>query len=260
MDDKKGVFSHVRHLFFMQKRRADLRATLVSLKEYQDVLIRIAELDRLLSKVPPEIEDMEKEWTSVKERIQALNTRETELQKKQSEQRINLAEAKEKSQKFEEDLHEVTNNKEYHAVLKEIDVAKKKVSSLEEEITTSTKELTEVQTNIEENTSLEKESKSKFESAMAQHKDSQADYEKERNAKNKERAKLAEGVPQRLMRQFERIASRRNGVGLSLCVGAICRACNVRVRQNIVDELRKFRGVINCESCKRILFFADGDE
>lgn len=237
-----------------------MRATLVSLKEYQDVLMRVAELDRLLSKVPPEIEQMEQEWNAVKERIDALKTRDVELQKTQGEQRVHLEEAREKCQKFETDLHEVSNNKEYHAVLKEIDGAKKKISSLEEDIASRAKELAEVRTNIEENTSLEAESKAKYQSALAEHKESQAEYQEERGEKDKLRGRLAESVPERVMRQFERIADRRNGVGLALCVSAVCGACNVRVRQNIVDELRKFRRIINCESCKRILFFADGDE
>jgi len=95
---------------------------------------------------------------------------------------------------------------------------------------------------------------------LAEHKESQAENQVERKEKDLIRGKLAESIPQRMMRDFERIANRRNGVGLSLCVSAICRTCNVRVRQNIVDELRKFRKIIHCESCKRILFFADGDE
>lgn len=246
--------------FFYAKTEADLRATLVSLKEYQDVLIRIAELDRLLSKIPPEIENLEQEWKSIQSRIETLKTQQEALEKRQGEQRINLEEAKGKASKFEGDLHEVKNTKEYHAVLKEIDSSKKTLSSLEEDIANRAKELAETRANIEECVSLEAESEQKFKDAMKEHKASQAENEVELGEKNLIRSKLAEGVPERLMRQFERIAARRNGVGLSLCVSGICRACNVRVRQNVVDELRKFKKIISCETCKRILFFADGDE
>lgn len=237
-----------------------MKATLMSLKEYQDVLIRIAELDRLLSNIPPEIENMEVEWKAAQKRIEELSTKKEELDSRQKEQQSALTEAKDKESKFEKDLHDVTNNKEYHAVLKEIDMAKKLVNSVQDDISSRNKELDEIKAKIEENTNLESELKTSYDAAMANHNDSLAEYKTERDQKLKIRDSLAGKVPERLMRQFERIASRRNGIGLSDCIGAICRACNVRVRQNIVDELRKYQRIITCESCKRILYFADGDE
>lgn len=232
----------------------------MSLKEYQDVLIRIAELDRLLSEIPPEIENMETEWKGIQARIEELSTKKSELESRQKEQETSLVEAREKEAKYEKDLHDVTNNKEYHAALKEIDMAKKLVNSLQDDISSRNKELEEINANIEENSTLESESKKAFKTAMSNHSDSLEEYKTERDEKMKIRDNLAGKVPERLMRQFERIASRRSGVGLADCIGAICRACNVRVRQNIVDELRKYQRIITCESCKRILYFADGDE
>jgi uncharacterized protein len=222
--------------------------------------MRISELERLLSKIPPEIEQLESEWKSIQERIANLQNRRVELDKLQLTQRHALEDAQAKAVKYEGDLHNVTNTKEYHAVLKEIDMAKKKISALEEDISNRTKEAVEIVRNIEECNSLEAESKNKYDAAMAKHKESQAENQQEHKEKTRMRNALADAVPERVMRQFERIAQRRNGIGLSMCVSAICQACNVRVRQNIVDELRKHDQIISCESCKRILFFSEIDE
>ena len=237
-----------------------MKATLQSLKEYQEVLIRIAELDRLLNDIPPEIESLEQEWKTIQGRITELNTRKEEQGTRLKELRVSHEEAVLKYQKFESDLHEVTNTKEYHAVLKEIDAAKKQTNSLEEDSNQRKTELEEIDRNIEECTTLEKESRGKYEAALKEHKASLSENKKEMDSKMTKRDKLAKKVPERMMKQFKRIASRRNGVGLAFCIAAVCRSCNVRVRQNIVDELRKFNRIITCESCKRILFFADGDE
>lgn len=222
--------------------------------------MRIAELDRQLLKIPPEIEKLEAECTTTSDQIVVLTARKDELERIQGEQQVVLQTAVALGVKFEKDLHEVTNNKEYHAVLKEIDAAKKNVHSLEEDISNRKKELTEISGKIEEFCSIEVAARTQYEEALSSHKESQAENETERSLSEKVRVKLASSVPERLMRQFERIAARRNGIGLSLCVSASCRTCNVRVRQNIVNELRKFKQVITCESCKRILFFAEGDE
>ena len=236
-----------------------MRSTLQSLKEYQDVLIRIAELERLLSFVPSEIENQKQEWESILERIADLEKRKEDQEEQLKTQHKTLEESTVKAEKFEHDLHQVTNNKEYHAVLKEIDINKKQIHSTTENIAARKSDLEEIGRNMEECKELEKESRTQYETAFSEYKASQKDNQKELKTREKERKKLADQVPQRVLKQFTRIAARRNGVGLSLCLSAVCQSCNVRVRQNVVDELRKFKRVITCEHCKRILYFDDGE-
>ena len=237
-----------------------MRSTLQSLKEYQDVLVRIDELDRLLSFVPPEIEELEKEWKSIHERIKELSVKKQEQEEKIKEQELLLTEAGGRSQKFEKDLHEVTNTKEYHAVLKEIDTVKKQVHALSEDIAQRKADLNEIERNMEECIGLEKESKAKYEKEKSEYDDKQVVNKTERDKKLKQKKTFANKVPPKLMKQFERIAARRNGVGLALCISAVCQACNVRVRPSVVDQLRRHERLITCDSCKRLLFFADMED
>ena len=237
-----------------------MRSTLQALKEYQDVLIRISELEGLLSDIPPEVKELEKEWQTIRDRITELGSRKEDGEQQLKEKQHALEEANTKASKFETDLQEVTNTQQYHAALKEIDSAKKLIHTLQEAISSRKTEIDENDANMKECVQLEKESKARYEAEIVRLKESQVEHKAELEAKLGSREKLAGNVTPRIMKQFERIASRRNGIGLALCIGAICRSCNVRVRQNVVDELRKFKRMINCESCKRILFFADGDE
>ena len=234
-----------------------MRATLDALKDYQEVLSRIAELEELLAFIPPEIVNLENEWKGIQVRITELSEKKEGLETKLKELKTELEEVNVKHQKFEKDLHEVTNNKEYHAVLKEIDTAKKKIHTLSEDISERSKELDEINNNLEECKGLEKESQKKFQDEKADHDSKLVESRSERDKLAKSKTGLAKKIPAQQMRQFERIASRRNGVGLALCISAICQACNVRVRQNVVDQLRVANRIITCESCKRILYFAD---
>jgi len=236
-----------------------LKLTLQSLRNYQEVLSRIAELDELLAFVPPEIVNLETEWLAIQKKIEDLAAEKIEQETKLKERELLLSEARSKAEKFEKDLHEVTNTKEYHAVLKEIDTSKKQVSGLEDEIKRRKDELAENARMMDECVGLEKESKTRYETDLTSHEEKQFENRKERDKLLVKRTSLASKIPARLMKQFDRIASRRNGVGLSLCVAAVCQACNVRVRQNVVDQLRKYDRIINCESCKRMLFFSEGD-
>ena len=234
-----------------------MKTTLQSLRDYQEVLIRIAELDRLLSFVPPEIIDLENEWKAVQNKIEELKKEKTALKTKLREQETLLAETTGKSQKFEKDLHEVTNTKEYHAVLKEIDTVKKQLHSLNEDISQRMITLEEIQRNVEECVTLEEESRGQYETAVNGYREGLTENKAEREEKLKLKGRLAGTIPERLIKKFDRIAARRNGVGLAPCVGSVCLACNVRVRPSVVDRLRRYQGIITCESCKRILIFSE---
>lgn len=234
-----------------------MKPTLQALKEYQDVISRIAALDEQLAFVPPEIEELEKEWRGIVARIEELKNKRGEQESKIREQQGILEESTEKSKKYDRDLQQVTNNKEYHAVLKEIDAIKKKINGLTEDISQRNQDLEEIKANMEECTQLEKESKAKYDEAMSVHGKQMVESREERAQRHKERDELAEKIPKRIMSQFERIAQRRGGVGLSLVVGLVCRACNVRVRHHVADQLRRSNRLLTCESCKRILFISD---
>lgn len=230
-----------------------------ALKAYQDVLIRIAELDRLLNMVPEEVSNLETEWKAIQERLTDLQTRKANLEEELKKRKVELQDAGVKAEKYEKDLHQVTNNKEYHAVLKEIDTAKRTIHNLEEDIEKRRTEISELESGIEECVALEKESKAKYETAKEEWLNGQEENKKEFEEKQALKAKYSAKVPKDLLRKFERISDRRNGVGLAMCVSSVCQACNVRVRQVVVDRLRRFEKVITCESCKRILYFADSE-
>jgi hypothetical protein len=230
-----------------------LKPTLQALKEYQDVISRIAALDEALAFVPPEIVELEKEWRGTVARIEELEKKKAEQEAKVREQKGLLEDATEKSKKYDDDLQQVTNNKEYHAVLKEIDAIKKKINSLTDDISQRQKDLEEIKANMDECGQLEKESKTKYDKDLAAHKKQMAESRKEREKRLKEREVLADKIPQRVMSQFQRIADRRGGIGLSVVEGLVCKACNVRVRHHVADQLRRSNRIMTCESCKRIL-------
>lgn len=234
-----------------------MKEALEALRTYQEVITRVDELKTLLASRPPEVVAFEEAWNAVQTKLKELESSKETTQTQLTDLKTALVEAQAKSAKFEKDLHEVTNNKEYHAVLKEIDTAKKKVSSLQEQLKAKQEAFDTLVADIEANTTLEAESKKKFEDRLAEHTQSLSDYEVELKQKLTIKADLIGKVPVKLMRQFDRIAERRKGIGIALCVNASCQACHVRVRPNIVDTLRRYSRIISCDSCKRILFYQE---
>ena len=54
---------------------------------------------------------------------------------------------------------------------------------------------------------------------------------------------------------FERIAHGRKGLAMAEAREGLCTVCHVRLRPQIFNEVRRNDGIIQCDSCTRILYF-----
>jgi predicted nucleic acid-binding Zn-ribbon protein len=73
-------------------------------------------------------------------------------------------------------------------------------------------------------------------------------------------AEIRTAVDKRLLGVFDRIAKMRNGVAVARVAmvasqTAACSCCNVRLRPQLLSDLRLSREILQCESCKRILYW-----
>ena len=64
-------------------------------------------------------------------------------------------------------------------------------------------------------------------------------------------AALAPGV----LAIFETLARRRNGVAVAEARDGICTICHVRLRPQVFNTIRRNDGIVQCDSCQRILFY-----
>jgi len=237
-----------------------LKEAVSALKEYQVILTRISFLEKELAHVPPEIKKLETAWQALTSQIEKYKSEQVELEQKCHKADVSLELEEQKSVKFEGDLSEVTNDKEYNAVLREIDTAKKEIGKYKELIKTSRAKINEIDVEIAEHVTKSEEAKAEFEKELNVYRTSQKAYTKELKELKKESQIVKETIPRGLLSKFNRIAERRNNVGLAFCQDSICKSCNVRVRHHIVEQLKMRDKVFQCESCRRILFYVEVEE
>jgi predicted nucleic acid-binding Zn-ribbon protein len=68
-------------------------------------------------------------------------------------------------------------------------------------------------------------------------------------------AELEDGLPPGFLERYRRIAAVRGGVALASVSNHSCEACHVRLRPQLVAEIRANREIIVCENCHRILYY-----
>jgi predicted nucleic acid-binding Zn-ribbon protein len=171
-----------------------------------------------------------------------------------------IADLTEKLKKYQQQLQSVKTNKEYGALLNEIDTVKRDIRTREDEILELEEALAASSVEATERDSAFPAEEAGYEEQMKEWRAEQAVLSEEIARAEKLAAELRETLDRRLLATFDRIARVRSGVAVARVdmVGiqtAACSACHVRLRPQLLSDLRLSKETILCESCKRILYW-----
>jgi hypothetical protein len=149
--------------------------------------------------------------------------------------------------KLDGQLSQVKTNKEYAALQQEIASLKADNSLLEEGIIHIMDEVDAAK----EETRKEKE---KFASVTKSFQD--RDNEMAGQEKTlQEREESVAGLPPELGELYNRISLKKQGLALAVVNGEVCAACQMKLRPQLINEIRLGEQIIVCENCSRILYF-----
>jgi uncharacterized protein len=230
--------SDLQHLIQLQ----DLEMTAERLRR------RIGELPAVQEALDTRVAERTAAVAGVKERIAANRAARQEIEK-------DLAAVQTRLSKYKDQLMAVKTNKEYQAMQTEISVAEQAVRSQEDRLLD----------RMEETDALGTELKAS-EAAL---KSEQADVAREKQALDAElgrdqqelqrladeRSRVAASLSPAALALFEHVAKHRRGLALSEAREGHCTQCHVRLRPQIFNDVRRNDGLIQCESCSRILYF-----
>ena len=230
-------------------------------------LIRLQEIDSeirqaglFLESIPPLIEDIDKKIAESIEVAAAAKDKMVRSQKKRREQEAEIKDLKAQIGKYKRQTNEVKTNKEYSALLKEIEESERKVDSLEEAFISEMLVEDDIQKEIRTANQRLAETQDKL------------TREKERIFLKKQeaeaRAALLESQKESLLPQFPReqvdlylrLLQNKGGSALSPVTDDYCSICHMRVRPQVLNELKEARKVILCENCGRILYWKEKPE
>jgi hypothetical protein len=69
-----------------------------------------------------------------------------------------------------------------------------------------------------------------------------------------ERGRVAAQITPKVLTEYERIRKGRAGVAIAEAVNGRCSKCNIALRPQFLQELRRGDAIMICESCKRMLY------
>lgn len=231
---------------------------LIRLVKIQELVTKMRTAEAIVEAAPGKIEEIENHFRERNAEFVAIKNRHDELELDRNYRTNELTVLEENKAKYTEDLMQVQNQKEYAAMLKEIDAVKAQIAEHEEAVLRDMEEIEKLKGELsthEEHINKERE---------AVEVDSKAVRDAETEAKatidrlGSQRGELEAGLPSSMLSSVKRLEARRQGIFLSEAVDGTCQSCFVRMRPQVFQEMRTAAAVHNCGNCKRYLYYAPG--
>ncbi len=240
-----------------------MKNMLENLRRYQELLLRIRQLDHELTTYPESIEKLGRELKQHQVAVARSEEQFTENSGQKDRKEEYLVLCKENLEKFEQDLMEVTNQKEYSAVLKEIDSTKREIQETEGLIITLMESTKQLETDYDQLKTNADQLEAAYNEAISGFQDTNKEKIKEKKKLEKEKRSLEKEIPAPYMRKFNQIAAKRSGIAVATVSGECCSACNMKIRPQMVNNMQQHpEELFICDNCQRILVFVepDGDD
>lgn len=231
------------------------------MNELIEQLVTLQEMDLVIDKIDKEIKQeqdgLDGRITAVAERELRISEQETQIEELEKERRTlddemqdKIAHVKERQSK----MMQVQTSREQTALLKEIEDAKKNVKENEEKVVEImerveklTAETTEEKNVLKAEKSLVDEEKEKVKTAIDE-------LAKGKKTKKTRRDKQAQAVNGTMIKKYEILRERRNGLAIVNVVDGVCQGCFMNLPPQKYNMLLRGDQVLECPSCQRLIY------
>ena len=159
-----------------------------------------------------------------------------------------------KRSKYKGQLGEVKTNKEYTALLHEIENVDREIRSREDSILEAMEKVEGGQSKVKAEEAAFKSVESARRDEIKSIEGKIKECEEQRAAIAATREKKVGALKPDLLAEYSRILARR-GTALSEAKDGACTMCHVKLRAQVFVDVKRNDAIITCSSCSRIMFF-----
>jgi predicted nucleic acid-binding Zn-ribbon protein len=220
----------------------------------QDIDHKISHTKKQIAEIPSRVESYREEFRRLADAYQAKLALSQELVKQRRSQESDVEMMRTKLSRLKDQLMTVRTNKEYTAMLHEIQTAEEQIRAAEDEILEVMERLESMESDLAQAEGDLKARELELEERVREAEDTIPRMEVEVARLNQEREALESLIGTELLARYHRIAEARKGLALAEARDELCSACHVRIRPQVLAELIKTEDIHVCDSCSRILF------
>ncbi len=223
----------------------------------QELSLAMEEVGKNLGTIPLRIQDLEQSVARHRADVAKAKDELAGLHKDRRTLEGDLAMVESRISKYQGQLMEVKTNKEYTAMLSEIETVKNERGGIETRILQEMEAADALERSIREKEADLTAEQRTVSAALEALASEQRSLEAENARLGAERKEVEGGLPRELVTDFIRISRGRGGLAVVRVVAGLCQGCSVRIQPRIFQQVRRNEALIHCESCKRYLYYVE---
>lgn len=229
------------------------------LLELQKIDEDLGELEHSKVYLPEMIANINNELETLEKTLAETEANLLESKKKQKQLELDIETDKEQLVKYQKQMKVIKTNKEYDALVAEIDLRKRRISDNEDEILKlmgvieeATEKIASLKASLEE---VRANNATHLQNLMAEMNSLESKIEN----KQKERGGLVKTIDRRVLSLYERIRKGKGSMAVVKIRRRACGGCFKQIPPQLIQEIRRGDKIFTCDSCGRILIWSDED-
>jgi predicted nucleic acid-binding Zn-ribbon protein len=233
-------------------RRPPVQDKLMALAELQKLDLESAALRKAAEVYPRQMAELERELGVARGAVEAERARLLDVDRQRRTLEQNISDEKEKVKKWEGRLAEQRSTREYAALAREIDIAKKANLTMAEELVELGKGMAALRETVKVKEQEHLTRVDQVAGRLAELRRQTESFTAQVKGIDSQRASAAAQVHPPLLQRYETVRRRRMPALVTVVAGT-CQGCNMNVPPQLYNTLKTTLGTDICPSCHRII-------
>lgn len=216
---------------------------------------RIAALEKEIATLPKQIATLEKTLESHIRKLEADKAALSGNQKERKKLEGDIQMHEQKISKLRDQMLGAKTNEQYRAFQHEIEYIEKEIRTAEDRILELMSESEPLDANVKKAETALKAEKEQVEVEKSKARERTAQDQTWLDQQRKERQEAVAKLAPRTVSAYERIRKKWNGTVIAEATNGRCSACQIVLRPQYLQDLRKGEELMFCESCGRFLYY-----
>jgi predicted nucleic acid-binding Zn-ribbon protein len=216
---------------------------------------RAAELEKEIATLPKHIERIEKALDAHNRKLEVDRAALAGNQRDRRKCEDDIKAQEQKISKLRDQMLQAKTNEQYRAFQNEIEFCEKEIRKSEDRILELMAASESLDKNVKAAEAALKDEKLQVEAEKDRARSRTASDQKFLAEVKEERAGLVTQLDPKLLQQYERIRKKWNGRAVADATDGRCASCQISMRPQYFQDLKKAEKLLTCESCGRILYY-----
>jgi predicted nucleic acid-binding Zn-ribbon protein len=217
---------------------------------------RIGALDKEIAALPKHIATLEKTLESHLRRLEADRAALSANQKDRKKLEGDIQMQEQKISKLKDQMLGAKTNEQYRAFQHEIEYLEREIRTAEDRILELMSESEPLDVNVRKAEGALKEEKQTVAAEQKLARERTAEDQAQLAQFRNERSELASKLPPVTLSSYNRIRKKWNGFAIAEAVDGRCSACQIVLRPQYLQDLKRGGELMTCEVCGRFLFYS----